>query len=194
MSSSGDRRSSKTSRRLAEELAAELARERRLEFEMARMRNSLAALKERWWSQRLEAAQVPEDRRCGTPLIEGFKKGTAVTSEDWALAERLAKSTGKTMEACLWAIERVNRLATPSYLGGELIEKRRESVKKKQVKKQSKQAAEMAEFVANYKMTGADPALDAAVFKMRLGVLGQRIGQQTGKPVGSALGLLTAGR
>jgi hypothetical protein len=195
VSTSSDRDKAKTSRRIAEELAAELERGRYLELEMARMRNSLAAMKEIWWNRRLEAAQVPEDRRCGTSLIEDFEKGTSVTSEDWLLAERLAKSTGKTMETCLWAVERVNQLNTPSYLGGEMIEKRSEVVNvKKQIKNQSKQAAEMAQFVANYRMTGADPALDAAIFKMRLGVLGQRIGQQAGKPVESALGLLTAGR
>jgi hypothetical protein len=119
----------------------------------------------------------------------GMEKAN-LSSADWALAERLAKRTGKTLERCLWAVDRVNQLNTPSYMGGELIQKQRIE----EVKKQAKQAAKMAQFVANYKMTGADPALDAAVFKMRLGVLGQRIGQQTGKPVSSALGLLTAGR
>jgi hypothetical protein len=191
MSTPDDRRSSKTSRRITEELAAVERRNQLLEFQMTRMRNSLAAMKEIWWSRRLEAAQVPEDRRCGTRLNEDFEKGTTpmLKPKDLKRARRMAKSTGQPIEVCLKALGEVDRLNTtrrlPSYMGGDVLRKAGGLSAKEQ---------EAVNFALTHKMDGKDRETDLAVFKALYGAsisTNRRPGQRI---VGSTLDLLSGGR
>jgi hypothetical protein len=64
---------------------------------------------------------------------------------------------------------------------------------KKRLKKQAQQREELAQFIVNHRMTGADNAVDQAVFKALYGVR-QPVGQRPWQPVQSALGLLTGRR
>jgi hypothetical protein len=185
MSSSDDRRSSKTSRRIVEELAAVERRNQLIEFEMARMRNALAAMKEIWWSRPLEAARVPEDRRCGTRLNEDFEKGTTMLKpKDLKRAKRLAKETGKPVELCLKALGEVNRLrlSTPSYLGGDMLRKAAGLSAKEQT---------AVDFALTHKMTGEDRETDLAVFKLLYSVSASTNRLPSQRIVSSTLDLLT---
>jgi hypothetical protein len=186
MSTSSDRHKAKTSRRLAEELAAVERRNQLIEFEMTRMRNALAAMKEIWWNRRLEAARVPEDRRCGTRLNEDFEKGTTtmLKPKDLKRAKRLAQSTGKPIEVCLKALGEVNRLrlSTPSYLGGDMLRK---------AAGLSAKEREAVDFAVNHRMDGKDREADLAVFKALYGAATNRPPSQ--RIVSSTLDLLTGG-
>jgi hypothetical protein len=207
MSGASDRRRDRTQRRVAEALEAERVHNRRLEDEMARLANQLQAMKD-WW--RLYGA-VPRPGQPYDTFIEEqerrFTRGSAVLdlkleAGDIAIAERLAKQTGRPLDACIKAISQVNIMNTPSYEGGTLIRKGDAKLKPKKLKKLAKQrqaerlkqATRAGQTVLAHKMTGADPETDRAVFKALYLASHTPIGQRPGQPVSSALGLLTARR
>jgi hypothetical protein len=79
-------------------------------------------------SQHLEESmpQQAPDGQLGTMI--GLKKGKTVSklilkAGDIEGAERLAKRTGLPLKDCIEAYSRVNLLNSPSYMGGDLIQK-----------------------------------------------------------------------
>ena len=128
MSGASDRRRDRTQRRVAEALEAERVHNRRLEDEMARLANQLQAMKD-WW--RLYGAVPRPGQPHDTFIEEQERKFTRtitvldlkLETGDVEIAERLAKQTGKPLDACIKAISQVNIMSTPSYEGGTLIRK-----------------------------------------------------------------------
>jgi hypothetical protein len=155
----------------------------------------LEAAKQKFWARGTEAFIVLPGQASDTALTNVVitKRGDVIKLKleagDVEAAERLAKKTGKSYAECLKIYSDLNIRNTPSYMGGELIEKGA-SVTPKERRKQEKKTAE---FIANYRMTGTGDAVEKAVFSAIYG-LRQPIGQRPGQPVRSALELLTGRR
>jgi hypothetical protein len=200
MSGIGDRSGSRSRRSWDREIEImELVdRNRRIAevmAECARLRGGSGALTEakyRFWARALEHLRPIPGQRPDTALADVVitKKGKSVLqlklmAGDVEAAERLSKTTGLPLGECLEVYSRLNILNTPSYMGGDLIEKGGAMTPKQRQK-------QLKEFVDNYQMTGSDTSLDKAVFVYRYRQLGQQVVQRPDRPVSSALGLLTA--
>jgi hypothetical protein len=147
---------------------------------------ALSEAKYNFWVRTFEHLHpVPGQRRDSAMTDIVITKGASkLTKDDWKLAKRMAKEKGMSLEKALWAIEQVNDLNTPSYQGGSLLEKGGELLQKKVTN-----AKRAARFVLEHKMTGAQPDVDAAIFKALYSAR-QPLGRRPGEPVTSALGLL----
>jgi hypothetical protein len=86
----------------------------------------LRRLKDAFWSttrEALECVPIKRGQACGTKLGKRSNAMLKLEKGDVEAADRLAKLSGLTFEECLKIYSDLNVMNTPSYLGGELIEK-----------------------------------------------------------------------
>jgi len=107
----------------------------------------LERAKVEFWARGIEALIPLPGQRPDSAIIPDIviTKGASVIklkleAGDVEAAERLAKETGKSFDECLKIYSDLNIMNTPSYMGGELIQKGAKVTLKKKLKKQAERA------------------------------------------------------